>query len=66
MEWFLAHWWEVLAGIVTVASVVTKLTPTPKDDEWLMKIVGFLSVLEPKGAGTAVKLPFTPVSKPPA
>ena len=41
MEWIIANWESVVAiitGIVTVASIIAKITPTETDD----KVVGFL------------------------
>lgn len=48
MEWINAHWAEIgviLTSIVTAASVIVKLTPTPKDDTILAKIVSVLDIL---------------------
>ena len=48
MEWLTTHWTsivEVIGGIIAVASIIVKLTPTPKDDEWLAKVVKFLAIL---------------------
>uniref|UniRef100_A0A6M3JKZ9 Uncharacterized protein n=1 Tax=viral metagenome TaxID=1070528 RepID=A0A6M3JKZ9_9ZZZZ len=53
ISWIQAHWVELVAaigGIVTTASVIVKLTPTPKDDAalaWVMKIFNMLA-LNPK------------------
>lgn len=68
MEWFTEHW-DMLVGIIfsalTLASAITKLTPTPKDDEWVRRIISWLSFLQPKGAGS-LKLPLTkPKESPP-
>jgi hypothetical protein len=49
----------VLGALLTAASLVTKLTPTPKDDEVVRKILAFLSFLQPRGAGL-LKVPGTP------
>lgn len=41
----------VIGSLVTIASVITPLTKTPKDDEILAKVKGFLhrfSILKPK------------------
>jgi len=35
----------IVGGIVTVASMIVKLTPTPKDDEFLKKIVSLLNII---------------------
>ena len=48
MEWITAHWKDILAvigGVVTVCSMIVKLTPTPKDDSVLAKIIAVLSAL---------------------
>ena len=42
------HWDELLAiigGVVSVASIIVKLTPTTKDDNALNTIVNFLAKL---------------------
>ena len=48
MEWIHNHWKDILAiigGVVTLASLIVKLTPTQKDDAVLMKIIRILSAL---------------------
>jgi hypothetical protein len=48
MEWITAHWKDILAiigGVVTVASIIVKLTPTPKDDGILAKVIKILAAL---------------------
>ena len=48
MAWIINHWKEILAiigGVVTVASMIVKLTPTPKDDAVLAKIIKILAAL---------------------
>lgn len=48
MSWITEHWKDILAvigGIVTVASLIVKLTPTQKDDTVLEKIIKILAVL---------------------
>lgn len=48
MEWITAHWKDILAvigGVVTVASLIVKLTPTQKDDTFLAKVIKVLSAL---------------------
>lgn len=48
MEWIMAHWKDILAiigGVVTVASIIVKLTPTPKDDGILAKVIKILAAL---------------------
>ena len=48
INWVQANWKDVLAiigGVVTVASIIVKLTPTQKDDTVLEKIIKILSAL---------------------
>ena len=48
MEWITAHWKDILAiigGVVAVASLIVKLTPTQKDDTVLAKIIKILAAL---------------------
>ena len=48
MEWITQHGKDVLAvigGVVTVASIIVKLTPTQKDDNVLSKIITILAAL---------------------
>lgn len=48
---------ELLFALLGLASVVTALTPTPKDDEWLRRIADFLSFLRPSDQKGTLKLP---------
>lgn len=48
MNWIMEHWKDILAiigGIVTVCSIIVKLTPTQKDDNVLAKIIKILAAL---------------------
>ena len=48
MEWIIANWDNVLliiSGVISIASIIVKLTPTPKDDAFLAKVISFLKVL---------------------
>lgn len=48
MAWITEHWKDILAiigGVVTVASLVVKLTPSTKDDDVLAKIIKILAAL---------------------
>ncbi len=63
MNWLLSNWDTVLyvaGSLLTVASTITKLTPTPADDAIVAQLIGFFSFLKPKGQGL-VKSPLTPV-----
>ncbi len=54
MTWLIENWDSVVAvvaGIITVASGVTKMTASPKDDEILKKIVSFWSIVEHADVG---------------
>lgn len=56
IEWIQAHWKDILAiigGIVTVASIVVRLTKTDRDDKALsviIKILVALSLFNPDGS----------------
>ena len=48
MEWITNHGKDILAiigGVVTVCSLIVKLTPTQKDDSALAKIINILAAL---------------------
>lgn len=48
VNWCTQHWQDVLAiigGVVSVATIIVKLTPTQKDDAVLGKIIAVLSAL---------------------
>ena len=48
MHWITQHYDEVLqivGAVVALATLVVKLTPTPKDDNVLTKIIKVLSAL---------------------
>jgi hypothetical protein len=45
ITWFTAHWDEILAvyaGLVAVASIIVRWTPTLRDDSALLAVVKFL------------------------
>ena len=61
MTYLLEHWADILEAaslLVAAASIITGLTPSPKDDEILKKIVAALSFLKPKDADGTFKVPF--------
>ena len=48
ISWLQTNWKDVLAiigGVVTVASIIVKLTPTTKDDAVLSKVIKLLAAL---------------------
>ena len=48
MDWLIANWDKVFLGITTIitgASIIAKLTPTPKDDAILAKVVKVLDFM---------------------
>ncbi|MCP4238972.1 MAG: hypothetical protein GY772_00225 [bacterium] len=60
MHWLLENWTTVIAAALTVATVITRVTPTPRDDAALAKVralLGRLSMLEHRDTGRMVKLP---------
>ena len=56
MEWITTHWKDILAiigGVVTVASIIVRLTKSDKDDKalsWIIKILVALSLYNPDGS----------------
>lgn len=64
MNWLLEHYDELITLIgvlLTAATIITKLTPTPKDDEILLQIVNWFSILKPKDAKGLFKAPCSKV-----
>ena len=46
--WLTEHWTELVAAVgaaIVLARLIVKLTPTPKDDSALEKIVNFLKAI---------------------
>lgn len=46
VQWFKLHWNEIAtvwAYIIATASIIVKLTPTLKDDTFLLKVVKFMA-----------------------
>jgi len=62
---FIAEHWEVgLAALLALASIITRITPTPKDDQALATVrraLGRLSILEPKDTHRLLKLPLVSI-----
>lgn len=56
VNWIVSHWDDVLAivgGLVSVASIIVKLTPTTKDDSVLnaiIKVLAAVSIVNPDGS----------------
>lgn len=68
-EWIASNWGSVagiIMGLLTVASMVTRLTPSEKDDKVVAKIMAFLSFLQPKGRGSVFKPPMSRPEAPPS
>lgn len=62
MEWLVDHSTELLAAgsaALTLVSIVVRLTPTPKDDAVLAKVMNWVSFLKSKNSSGTLKLPFT-------
>jgi len=54
MEFLQTNWIELLFGVIALAEVVVRLTPTKKDDsilEWVIKLVSFLIPNRKDGGG---------------
>ena len=51
MEWLTVHatdLWLIVTTTVTLASLITKLTPTDKDDAFLTRVMAFLALNKAK------------------
>jgi len=60
MDWLLNNWEMVLGSALAAASIITRVTPTPRDDALLaslLNILGRLSLLEHSDSGRSLKLP---------
>ncbi len=47
MDWFLAHWQDVVEialAVLGAASLIAKLTPTKLDDKWIGKIINWVGL----------------------
>ncbi len=61
MDFIAEHWELGLAALLALASIITRITPTPKDDQALATVrraLGRLSILEPSDTGKTLKLPL--------
>ncbi len=59
--WIVSNWSVIvgaLGALLLAASAVTRLTPSPKDDAFVAKLLGWFSVLEHMDVGGA-KAPLT-------
>lgn len=66
MEWVEQHWEQLAAAaaaLYALVSIIVALTPTPRDDEWLKRLMDWLSILKPKDADGTLKVPLTQSSK---
>ena len=66
-QWLVDNWpllAQVLGAILALAALVTRLTPTPKDDAFIARLLGWLSFLRPADV-RGVKAPFTRLPKTP-
>ena len=61
-SFFVENWGilaAILSGGLTLASLITALTPTPKDDAFVAQLMAWLSFLQPKTSVGTVKAPLT-------
>ncbi len=68
MDWLLNNWEMVLGSALAAASIITRVTPTPRDDALLaslLNILGRLSLLEHTDSGRLLKLPGKRTAVPP-
>jgi hypothetical protein len=58
MEWITANWGSIIAvitGIISVASIIAKLTPTEVDDGIVAKLLKLIDVLAINNKPTTAK-----------
>lgn len=66
IAWLVANWpvlVGIIGGLLSLASLVTSLTKSPKDDEWVKKLIGWLSFLTHNDTVGTLKAPLTPTKK---
>jgi hypothetical protein len=64
MSWILANWETLVAAlfaVLTAASFITGLLPTPRAHEFILRLLAWLSFLKPRTAPGTLRVPFTPV-----
>lgn len=54
---------ELLTAVYALVSIIVRLTPSPKDDEILRKILEYVSFLRPRDNPEVFKLPLTTTIK---
>lgn len=62
MDFIAEHWELGLAALLALASIITRITPTPKDDQALATVrraLGRLSILDHADSGRTLKAPLT-------
>ena len=55
LEFIVEHWLALLLGLIGFAEVITRLTPTQRDDtilEWIKQIIGVVFPNRKSGGGT--------------
>lgn len=48
IQWLREHWddvWMIISSVIAIASIITKLTPNPNDDNILALIIKILNAL---------------------
>ncbi len=62
MEFLINHWEVGLAALLALATIITRATKSPKDDQALAsvkRVLGRLSILDHHDSGRIVKAPLT-------
>ncbi len=61
MDFLLNHWEVGLAALLTLATIITRATKSPKDDQALdtvKRVLGRLSILDHHDSGRTIKPPL--------
>jgi hypothetical protein len=45
IEWVNTHGLAMIGALFGLFTVIAKITPTPKDDAWVAKLLGWLNLL---------------------
>ena len=67
MDFLINHWEVGLAALLTLATIITRATKSPKDDQALdtvKRVLGRFSILHHGDSGRGLKMPLRKASDP--